>query len=69
MGALFSSPKIPTPPTPPAPAPAPTIDMARQSQQSRDVLAGRQGRAADILTGSKGDLTTPTTSTKNLLGQ
>ena len=72
MGALFSSPKmpnIPAPTPPPAPAPAPTIDSARQAQQSRDSVAGRQGRAASILTGATGDLSMPATSTKTLLGQ
>ena len=72
MSALFSSPKmpnIPAPTPPPAPAPAPTIDSARQAQQSRDSVAGRQGRAASILTGATGDLSMPATSTKTLLGQ
>ena len=71
MGGLFgggSAPVIPPPVVPPAPVPAPTIDSARQSQQSQDVAAGRQGRAASILTSSTGDLATPKTSTKSLLG-
>lgn len=58
----------PPPPPPPAPTPAPVIDQARQAQQSQDVLAGRRGRAATILTGSQGDLAAPTTGTKQLLG-
>lgn len=66
MSALFSKP--PKPPPPPAPAPAPSIDEARQRQQAQDKLAGRQGRAATILTGAQGDLTTPPTATKTLLG-
>lgn len=66
MSALFSKP--PKPPTPPAPAPAPTIDTARQQAMSRDVLAGRKGRAANILTSQSGDLVPPTTGTKTLLG-
>lgn len=37
-------------------------------QMSQDVLAGRKGRAATILTSQQGDLTTPTTGTKTLLG-
>lgn len=72
MGGLFgggSAPSIPAPQTPPAPTPAPTIDSARQAQQSRDVVAGRQGRASSILTGATGDLAMPATSTKTLLGQ
>lgn len=66
MSALFSKPA--KPPPPPAPAPAPSIDTARQMQMSQDVLAGRKGRAATILTSQQGDLTTPTTGTKTLLG-
>jgi len=66
MSALFSKP--PKPPTPPAPAPAPSIDEARQRQQAQDVLAGRKGRAATILTGAQGDLSTPPTAVKTLLG-
>lgn len=69
MSSLFSAPKIPAPPPPPAPLPAPTIDTARQQQQAQDRLAGRRGRAASILTGVSGDLTTPPTSgAKQLLG-
>lgn len=69
MGSLFSTPKITPPPPPPAPLPAPTVDTARQAQQSQDRLAGRRGRAASILTGAAGDLTTPpTTGAKQLLG-
>jgi hypothetical protein len=37
-------------------------------QMSQDVLAGRKGRAANILTGPQGDLATPMTGTKTLLG-
>jgi hypothetical protein len=71
MGGLFGgSPTPPPTPTPPAPTPAPTIDTARQSQQSQDANAGRKGRAATILTGNQGDLSTPVTTsgTKQLLG-
>lgn len=69
MSALFSKPNIPAPPPPPAPLPAPTVDTARQSQQAQDSMAGRRGRAASILTGVSGDLTTPpTTGAKQLLG-
>jgi hypothetical protein len=31
-------------------------------------MAGRKGRAADILTGQQGDLSTPQTGVKQLLG-
>jgi hypothetical protein len=37
-------------------------------QMSQDVLAGRKGRAATILTSQLGDLVPPTTGTKTLLG-
>jgi hypothetical protein len=37
-------------------------------QMSQDVLAGRKGRAATILTSQQGDLVPPTTGTKTLLG-
>ena len=69
MSSLFSTPKIPAPPPPPAPPPVPTMDNARQQQQAQDRLAGRRGRAASILTGAAGDLSTPpTTGAKQLLG-
>jgi hypothetical protein len=68
MGGIFDSPKVPAAPTPPAPTPAPTIDAARQAQPAQDKMAGRQGRAATILTGSQGDLAAPSTGTKQLLG-
>ena len=31
-------------------------------------MAGRQGRAASVLTSTQGDLTAPNTATKQLLG-
>jgi hypothetical protein len=70
MGFLFGGGgnDAPPPPPPPAPTPAPTIDTARQQQQAYDQQAGRRGRAADILTGDKGDMSAPTTGTKQLLG-
>lgn len=71
MGGLFgggSSYNPPPPPPPPAPAPAPTIDTARQQQQSMDSAAARKGRTASILTGIEGDLSTPPTANKTLLG-
>lgn len=73
MGGLFGggSSAPPPPPPPPAPTPAPTIDDARQKQQSSDKDAGRKGRAATILTGEQGDLSTPTTTSgaKKLMGE
>ena len=69
LGNTLKAPDVPKPPPPPAPPIVPTIDDARQRQQLGDALAGRQGRAASILTGAAGDLSTPpTTGTKTLLG-
>jgi hypothetical protein len=71
MGGLFgggSSYNPPPPAPPPAPAPAPTIDNARQSRQSQDEAIGRKGRTSSILTGIEGDLSTPPTANKTLLG-
>jgi hypothetical protein len=71
MGGMFGGGKSYTPsapPPPPAPAPAPTIDNARQERQSQDEVIARRGRAASILTSTEGDLSTPTTGTKQLLG-
>lgn len=68
MGFGSSKPQ-PLPP-PPAPAPAPTIDTASAEQQkNEDSARKRQGRAATILTGQQGDLSAPSTGTKQLLGQ
>jgi hypothetical protein len=62
-------PAVAPPPPPPAPPITPTIDDARQRQLAADSVAGRRGRAASILTGAAGDLSTPpTTGTKTLLG-
>jgi hypothetical protein len=68
MTNMFKKPKVPDMPTPPAPVPAPTIDTARQQQQTVDNMARRRGRAATILTGPTGDLVAPETGTKQLLG-
>ena len=71
MGGIFgggSSYNPPPPAPPPAPAPAPNIDAARASRQKQDDVIGRKGRAASILTGVEGDLTTPPASSKTLLG-
>lgn len=68
MGSLFKAPKIPPPPPPQAPPPTPTVDTAKQRQRDEDVLAGRRGRAAMVLTGQAGDLSPPPTGTKTLLG-
>jgi hypothetical protein len=73
MGGVFGGGGAPsyTPPPvapPPAPIPAPTIDAARQSQQSQDNVGAKQGRAAGILTSSQGDLSAAPTTKKSLLG-
>ncbi|WP_186126373.1 hypothetical protein [Burkholderia gladioli] len=63
----------------PTPAPAPTVitppppsttttDQAANVQSQEDLLRQRQGRAANLLTGSSGVNSTPT-GTKTLLGQ
>jgi hypothetical protein len=44
------------------------MDTARQAQQTTDSMAMRQGRAASILTGSSGVLSTPNVGVKTLLG-
>lgn len=67
MGMLFGggAPKIP----PPQPIPRPpTIDQAAADSDQNDILRRRKGRAADILTSSRGDLTPPSVGTKTLLG-
>lgn len=66
MSALFDSPDPPKPATPIAPPPAPTLDDAKVKQQSNDDIARRRGRAAAILTGPSGDLTTPPTKQTTL---
>lgn len=64
MGNPFSKPKIKVPPTPPVP----TIDEARQKQELRDRARRRKGRAATILTGQRGDTSSPSVAVKRLLG-
>lgn len=65
-GGSYTPPPV-TPP--PAPSPAPTIDEARDARQKQDDALARKGRAANILTGSQGDLSAVTTkSGKTLLG-
>jgi hypothetical protein len=73
MGGIFggggSAPAAPTPPAPPpAPSPAPTIDAARDARNKLDNNLARKGRAAAILTGDQGDLSSPNVGTKQLLG-
>ena len=65
---MGGTPDIPPPPPPPAPPPVPTMDKARQNQSAQDILAGRKGRAANILTGAAGALAPPTTSKTQLGG-
>lgn len=67
-GSVPTPPPIPPLPPPPAPLPAPTIDTAKEKRMSDDTLLARKGRAASILTGPAGDLSTPETGTKKLLG-
>lgn len=64
-----SSPSPPPPPPPPPPAPSATDTAVIQNEQ-RDIQRRKRGRAATILTGSQGDLSTPmTTATSALLGR
>lgn len=65
MSALFKTPKMEKPPS------APTFDDARTNLDVRRQLAGRKGRAANIIAGSTGASTGAATgpATKVLLGQ
>lgn len=67
MGSLFS-PKVPKTPPPPKPVQAPTVDEAKIASEAGDRLRRRRGRAANILTGSDGDTSSPTTGSTALLG-
>lgn len=62
-----SAPTAPTVITPPPPS-ATTTDQAANVQAQEDLLRQRQGRAANLLTGSSGVNSAPT-GTKALLGQ
>lgn len=64
----FLMPKPPAMPPPPAPPPVPTLDNARERQQGADAMNKRRGRATDILTSERGDLSTAPIGTKALLG-
>lgn len=67
MASLFGgAPKMPPPQQIPKP---PTLDQAAQNADQNDMLRRRRGRAADILTGTKGDLVAPNIGTATLLGQ
>lgn len=62
----------PPPPPPQAPIPPPTIvDPSVQANEQRDAARRKRGRAATVLsgTGGLGDISTPITATKMLLGQ
>ena len=66
MAQFFGgSPKVPNIPPPPKP---PTIDQAAQDADAQSLIRRRRGRAADILTGTSGDMTTPPTGAATLLG-
>lgn len=68
MGGLFGGGDVPAAPPVPAAAPVPTVDNARSSRQAQDAAIARKGRAASILTSTQGDMSTPNTATKTLLG-
>ena len=67
----FLAPSIPSQPAPPPPPPAQPDIKQIQSDTMRDEALYRQpkGKANNILSGSLGDTSTPTTGTKSLLGQ
>lgn len=70
--SLTSSGSKPAPlPPPEPPPPVPTVDTAAQAvagqQTAASAQAAKKGRAASILTGSKG-AGTPTSAVKTLLG-
>ncbi len=68
LGVGGSSPQqAPTVITPPPPSPT-TTDQTANVQSQMDELRKRQGRAANVLTGTSGVNDTPT-GTKTLLGQ
>lgn len=68
MTKIFS-PAKPPPPAAVAPAPeVPTVDTAKEQQQSEDEINRRRGRAATILTGANGDTTTPKLGASAALG-
>lgn len=70
----FLAPSIPSQPAPPPPPPPPPAqpDIKQiQSDTMRDEALYRKpkGKANNLLSGSLGDTSTPTTGTKSLLGQ
>ena len=68
MGGILGKPKTPDIPPPPAPPPVPKMDDAMKNAQDREAALRRQGRAAALMSGSKGDLSAPNVGTKTLLG-
>ena len=67
MAQFFgATPKVPNIPPPPKP---PTVDQAAQTADQQDLIRKRRGRAADILTGTSGDMSAPPTGAATLLGQ
>lgn len=67
MSSIVSPKKTPAPIVP-EPVPTPTVDNARQKQQEQDQLDRRRGRASTVVTGPKGDTTTPKLGAAAALG-
>lgn len=59
----------PSMPKPPVPPPVPSYDDARKRQIEAENAAKRQGRAADIFTSVRGDLSPTSLGAKQYLGQ
>lgn len=68
MTKMFSAQKQPPPAAPAAAPKVPTIDTAKQNQQDQDQINRKRGRASTILTGEKGDTTTPKLGASAVLG-
>lgn len=66
MSAMFSTPKMPTPP-PPVPTAASAV-VGQADANQRASMAAAMGRGSTLLTNQQGNMT-PTTKQKQLLGQ
>jgi hypothetical protein len=61
-------PEIPKPPPPPPRKPQTPNPVAKGENTAQLAAANKRGRGSTILTGSRGDLSTPDTDKKTLLG-
>lgn len=65
-----SSPSVPAPPPPAPPDPPPArVDPIVVQNEQRDIARRKRGRAATVLTGGAGDLTSPSSASNLLVGQ